>query len=105
MDEIHPHLSDLWAALVLSGAQTYGVRLDQRHSEGTRVAFEGASTDAPTSTADGRPLAQVSRGYCGKEDPRRKQVTVSLSVSADGALPAGYQLTRVGVQATALVVE
>jgi Transposase len=32
------------------------------------------------------------RGYTGKEDPSRKQVTLSLSVAADGALPAWYQV-------------
>jgi transposase len=32
------------------------------------------------------------RRYTGKEDPSRKQVTLSLSVTADGALPAWYQV-------------
>ncbi len=92
LDEIHPHLTDLWASLVLKGAQAYGVRLDQLHSDVTRVAFEGAYEEAPTETPDGRALARITRGYSGKEDPRRKQVTVSLSVSADGALPTWYQV-------------
>jgi hypothetical protein len=42
LDEIHPHLVDLWAALVLRGASAYGLHLDQVHSDVTRVAFEGA---------------------------------------------------------------
>jgi transposase len=92
LDEIHPHLPDLWAALVLQGAQAYGVRLDQLHSDVTRVAFEGAYEDAPTETPDGQPLAHITHGYSGKEDPRRKQLTVSLSVSRDGALPTWYQV-------------
>ena len=92
LDEIHPHLPDLWAALVLHGAQAYGVRLDQLHSDVTRVAFEGAYADVPTVTPAGQPLARITRGYSGKEDPQRKQVTVSLSVSADGGVPAWYQV-------------
>jgi transposase len=92
LDEIHPHLPDLWAALVLRGAQAFGVRLDQLHSDVTRVAFEGAYEDVPTEAADGRPLARITRGYSGKQDPQRKQVTVSLSVSADGGVPAWYQV-------------
>ncbi len=92
LDEIHPHLPDLWASLVLTGARAYGVKLDQLHSDVTRVAFEGDYGDAPTATAAGQPLARIARGYSGKDDPRRKQWTVSLSVSADGGVPAWYQV-------------
>jgi transposase len=90
LDEIHPHLVDLWAALVLRGAQAFGLRLDQLHSDVTRVAFEGTYEDMPTTTADGQPLARITHGFTGKEDPSRKQVTLSLSVAADGAIPAWY---------------
>ncbi|HVE73706.1 MAG TPA: IS1634 family transposase [Mycobacteriales bacterium] len=92
LDELHPHLVDAWATIVLRGAQAYGVKLDRLHSDVTRVAFEGAYDGVATTTADGRPLAQIRRGYTGKQDPSRKQVTVSLSVAADGALPTWYQV-------------
>ena len=95
LDEIHPHLVDAWAALVLKGVQTSGLRLDQLHSDVTRVAFEGAYDDAPLApaAAPAEPAApRIVRGYTGKEDPSRKQVTLSLSVTADGALPAWYQV-------------
>lgn len=92
LDEIHPHLVDLWAALVLRGAQAYQVQLGQLHSDVTRLAFEGAYDEVPAATADGRPLARITHGFTGKEDPSRKQVTLSLSVAADGALPAWYQV-------------
>jgi transposase len=92
LDEIHPHLPDLWAALVLQGAQAYGVRLGQLHSDVTRVAFEGDYEDVPTASADGQPLARSVRGYSGKADPQRKQLPGSLSVSADGGVPAWYQV-------------
>jgi hypothetical protein len=92
LDEIHPHLVDLWAALVLRGAAAYGLRLDRLHSDVTRVAFEGAYEDVPSQTAAGQPLARIAHGFTGKEDPSRKQVTLSLSVAADGALPAWYRL-------------
>ena len=39
-----------------------------------------------------RPRRGSCAGYTGKEDPSRKQVTLSLSVAADGALPAWYQV-------------
>jgi transposase len=92
LDEIHPHLVDLWAALVLRGAAAYGLRLDQLHSDVTRVAFEGAYDDVPSQTAAGHPLARIAHGFTGKEDPSRKQVTLSLSVAADGGIPAWYRL-------------
>ena len=92
LDEVHPHLLEAWAAIVLRGAQAYGIALDRLHSDVTRVAFEGEYDAAPTTTADGRALPQIRRGYTGKEDPSRKQLTVSVSVAADGALPAWYRV-------------
>ena len=92
LDEIHPHLGDLWAALVLRGASAFGVHLAQVHSDVTRVAFEGAYDDVPSTTAAGQPVARITHGFTGKEDPSRKQVTLSLSVAADGAIPAWYRL-------------
>ncbi len=92
LDEIHPHLVDLWVALVLRGTAAYGLRLDQLHSDVTRVAFEGAYDDVPAQTAAGRPLARIAHGFTGKQDPSRKQVTLSLSVAADGAIPAWYRV-------------
>jgi hypothetical protein len=92
LDAGPPHLVDLWAALVLRGAHAYQVRLDQLHSDVTRVAFEGAYDDVPDTTASGVPLARITHGCSGKADPSRKQVTLSLSVAGDGALPAWYQV-------------
>jgi transposase len=88
LDEIYPHLTDAWAALVLRGAQTYGVALDQLHSDVTRLAFEGAYEPEPGEVVP----VKIVHGYTGREDPTRKQVTVSLSVAADGAIPAWYEL-------------
>ena len=92
LDEIHPHLVDLWVALVLRGAQAYDVQLAQLHSDVTRLAFEGTYEAVPATTADGVPLARITRGFTGKEDPSRKQVTLSLSVAGDGAIPTWYQV-------------
>ena len=92
LDEIHPHLHGAWTTMVLAGVQAYGVCLDQLHSDVTRIAFEG-SYDLPALPA-GEDAAgpRITYGFTGKEDPTRKQLTVSLSVAADGALPAWYQV-------------
>jgi len=92
LDEVYPHLTEAWAALVLKGVRTYGLRLDQLHSDVTRVAFEGAYEDVPLAPPAEPAAPRIVRGYTGKEDPSRKQVTLSLSVAADGALPAWYQV-------------
>jgi len=92
LDEIHPHLVDLWVAIVLKGAQAYGLQLHQLHSDVTRLAFEGAYDNAATTTEDGAPLPKITYGFTGKDDPSRKQVTLSLSVAADGGVPAWYQV-------------
>lgn len=88
LDEISPHLGAAWVAFVLRGAKTYHVDLRQLHSDVTRVSFEGAFDPRPGET----PAVQITHGYSGRDDPTRKQVTVSLSVAADGALPAWYEL-------------
>ena len=80
------------ATLVLRGAQAYGLRLDQLHTDVTRLAFEGAYEEASPTTADGWPLARITHGFTGKEDPWREQVTLLLSVAADGAIPAWYRV-------------
>jgi hypothetical protein len=100
LDELHPHLLDAWAAIVLRGAQAYGIALHRLHSDVTRVAFEGEDDAAPTPTPDGRRLAQLRRGYTGKADPSRTQVTGSLSGTAEGALPAWYQVAAGTAAAT-----
>ncbi len=95
LDEVYPHLADAWAALVLQGTRVYGLRLDQLHSDVTRIAFEGAYDDEPLAPPAGAAKSaapRIVRGYTGKEDPSRKQVTLSLSVAADGGLPAWYQV-------------
>ena len=88
LDEIYPHLAPAWVKLVLAGAEIYQVDLRHLHSDVTRVSFEGAYDRLPGETT---PVA-ITHGYTGREDPTRKQVTVSLSVAADGAIPAWYAL-------------
>lgn len=92
LDEIHPHLVDLWTAIVLTGVQAYGIQLRQLHSDVTRLAFEGEYDDVPTMTEDNAALPKITYGFTGKDDPSRKQVTLSLSVAADGGVPAWYQV-------------
>jgi transposase len=91
LDELHPHLVDAWTAIVVKGADASNVRLDQLHSDVTRIAFEG-SYDAPSPPDQNATGPRIAYGFTGKEDPTRKQLTVSLSVAADGALPAWYQV-------------
>lgn len=92
LDEIHPHLMDLWASIVVKGAESYGLRLGQLHSDVTRIAFEGDYDGVPTATETGQPLPKINHGFTGKEDPSRKQVTLSLSVAADGGVPAWFRV-------------
>ena len=91
LDEIHPHLTDAWTAIVLGATQAYGVCLDQLHSDVTRIAFEG-SYDVLAPPEQDATGPRITYGFSGKEDPTRKQLTVSVSVAADGALPAWYQV-------------
>lgn len=92
LDDIHPHLVDLWAAIVLEGAREYGVSLDRLHSDVTWLAFEGDYADVLTKTENDQPLAKITHGSTGHEDPTRKQATLSMSVAADGGIPTWYQV-------------
>lgn len=92
LEEAHPHLRDAWAAIVLKGAQEYKVSLGQLHSDVTRLAFEGAYEGSPGVSEEGRSLARITYGYTGHQDPSRKQLTLSLSVAADGGIPAWYRV-------------
>jgi transposase len=88
LDEIYPHLEAAWVKLTLGGARAYRIDLRQLHSDVTRVSFEGTYEPAPGEV----PPVRIVHGYSGHQDPTRKQVTVSLSVGADGAIPAWYRL-------------
>jgi len=88
LDDISPHLTAAWVKLVLAAAERYHLDLRQLHSDVTRVSFAG---DYDVPPGDTPPLA-ITHGYTGHQDPTRKQVTVSLSVSADGAIPAWYEV-------------
>ena len=92
LDEIHPHLQDAWTTIVLAGAQAYGVCLDQLHSDVTRIAFEGSYDPPALPVGADSAGPRITYGFTGKEDPSRKQLTVSLSVAADGALPTWYEV-------------
>jgi transposase len=56
------------------------------------TVHEGTYEVMPATTTHGQPLARITHGFTGKEDPSRKQVTFSLSVAADGTIPAWYQV-------------
>jgi hypothetical protein len=62
LDDIHPHLVDIWAAIVLEGARGYGVSLDRLHSDVTRLAFEGDYADVATKAENDQPLAKIYGG-------------------------------------------
>jgi len=51
-----------------------------------------ALDEVPAQTMNGQPVAKITYGFTGKEDPTRKQLTISLSVAADGGIPAWYRL-------------
>jgi hypothetical protein len=64
LDEIHPHLVDLWAALLLQSAEVFGLRVDRLHSDVTRVAFEGAYDEAPGREGPGQQRGRLWSHGC-----------------------------------------
>jgi transposase len=82
LDQLYPHLGELWARLVSQAIQVYDLDLSTLHWDITSVYFEGAYTDSE--------LARY--GYSRDKRPDTKQVNLQVDVTHDGYVPVLYQL-------------
>jgi len=82
LDQLHPHLGELWVRLVSRAIQVYDLDLSVLHWDVTSLYFEGAYTDSELATY----------GYSRDHRPDTKQVNLEVDVSHDGYVPVLYQV-------------
>ena len=81
LDQLSPHLGELWACLVSRAIQVYALDLNVLHWDITSIYFEGAYTDSEL----------VAYGYSRDHRPDTKQVNLEVDVTHDGYVPVLYQ--------------
>lgn len=82
LDQLYPHLGELWARLVSRAIQVYGLDLNVLHWDITSVYFEGVHADSD--------LARY--GYSRDHRPDTKQVNLEVDVTHDGHVPVLYHI-------------
>jgi hypothetical protein len=81
LDQLHPHLGELWARLVSRAIQEYDLDLSVLHWDLTSIYLEGAYVESD--------LARY--GYSRDQRPDTKQVNLEVTVTHDGGVPVLYQ--------------
>jgi transposase len=82
LDQLYPHLGELWARLVSRAIQVYGLDLNVLHWDITSIYFEGVYTDSD--------LARY--GYSRDHRSDTKQVNLEVDVTHDGYVPVLYHI-------------
>jgi transposase len=82
LDDLHPHLGELWARLVTRAIQVYDLDLSVLHWDITSLYFEGAYTDSELA----------AYGYSRDHRSDSKQVNLEVDVTHDGYVPVLYQV-------------
>lgn len=82
LDDLHPHLGEVWARLVTRAIQSYDLDLSALHWDVTSLYFEGAYTDSELA----------AYGYSRDHRSDTKQVNLEVDVTHDGYVPILYQV-------------
>lgn len=82
LDQLYPHLGELWASLVSQAVEVYDLDLSVLHWDITSIYFEGAYADSELA----------AYGYSRDHRPDTKQVNLEVDVTHDGYVPILYQV-------------
>jgi transposase len=82
LDDLYPHLADIWATLVARAVTVYDLDLSFFHYDITSVYFEGAYTDSE----------KISYGLSRDHRSDTKQLNLAVNVTGDAGIPIGYQI-------------
>jgi len=86
LDCLHPSLLNLKAPIIAGAIKAFNISVDEIHTDITNILFSGRYDKIESSEL------QITYGHTKKgEDPRKKQVNLSLSVTADGSIPTWYE--------------
>ncbi len=82
LDDLHPHLSEIWRQLIHQAINSYQIPIEFVHYDVTSIYFEGIYTEAE----------KIEYGYSRDGKPDCKQVNLALNVTGDDAIPLAYRV-------------
>jgi transposase len=82
LDDLYPHLADIWATLVARAVTVYDLDLSLFHYDITSVYFEGAYTDSE----------KISYGLSRDHRSDTKQLNLAVDVTGSAGIPIAYQI-------------
>ena len=82
----------LLTGLMLGVIAEFGVDCSQLHNDSTSISLHGDYTAADGRQRGGKPTPQAALGHSKDHRPDLKQFVLTLTVSADGAVPLAHRL-------------
>ena len=84
--------ASLLMELMLGVIAEFGVDCSQLHNDSTSICLHGAYAAADGRERGGKPTAAAALGHSKDHRPDLKQFVLTLTVSADGAVPLAHRL-------------
>jgi transposase len=78
--------------LVVGVIDAFGIDCSQLHNDSTSIALHGAYEAADGKERGGKPTVAAARGHSKDHRPDLKQLLLTLTVAADGAVPIAHRL-------------
>jgi transposase len=82
LDDLYPHLADIWATLIARAITVYDLDLSYFHYDITSVYFEGAYDDSE----------KISYGLSRDHRSDTKQLNLAVNVTGEAGIPILYQV-------------
>jgi len=82
----------LLTELVVGVVSEFAIDTSQLHNDSTTVTLHGAYVRADGTERGGKPTVVAARGHSKDHRPDLKQLLLTLTVSADGAVPIAHRL-------------
>ncbi|HYN90471.1 MAG TPA: IS1634 family transposase [Thermoleophilaceae bacterium] len=82
----------LLTELMLGVIAEFGVDCSQLHNDSTSISLHGDYTAADGRQRGGKPTPQAALGHSKDHRPDLKQFVLTLTISADGAVPLAHRL-------------
>jgi transposase len=78
--------------LMLGVITEFGIDCSQLHNDSTSISLHGDYAAADGHERGGKPTPRAALGHCKDHRPDLKQFVLTLTVSADGAVPLAHRL-------------
>lgn len=84
--------ASLLCELVVGVISEFGIDTSQLHNDSTSISLHGAYEAADGRERGGKPTPVAARGHSKDHRPDLKQLVLTLTVSADGAVPLAHRM-------------